>query len=193
MQHDEDYVNNYTEKHWKAAIMRQQSLSALKSGMTLTITEDHDLLRFQSLACYDIPEIQKHLYHQEHDFPNVHLVYYLTKIDTIACSYNIGTYDLWFKTWEGYRLVLKLLLGSSYGLTIAAIITDIYQNNVGKMFDIEYLVALTSTMKALLYQYTASIDNFTVDPNPRVFQPWFDWQKVIELLWASFKERLTYG
>lgn len=103
--------------------MRQQSLAAIRSGMTLTINEDHDLLRFQSLLCYD-------------------------------------------------------------------------QDNIGKVLDVGYLIALTSTMKALLYQYSAFTETFTVDTTNRLFQSsdmtHTNWQTVITLLWVSFKSRLTF-
>jgi hypothetical protein len=100
--------------------------------------------------------------------------------------YRLG-YEAWVKSWEGYRLVLKLLLGASYGLAIAVIITDIQQNNVGNVFDVIYLIALTSTMRALLYQYSASTAPFSVESTDQNFQPLemthTDWQAVIALLW----------
>jgi hypothetical protein len=202
MQHEGDFVNNYTPAVWKAGILRQQSLAGIRSGMTLTVREDHDLLRFQSLLCYDQVDLQKHLYYQKYDFPDfqvptsLHLVHYLSKADAAACSYELNTYAAWVKTWEGYRLVLKLLLGATYGLTVAGIITDIQQNNIGKIFDVSYLIALTSTMRALLYQYSASMAAFAIDATDRIFQPsemtHTDWQTVIALLWISFKSHLTF-
>lgn len=64
------------------------------------------------------------------------------------------------------------LYGKSYGLTIAVIIAEIQQSHIGKIFDVDYLIALTSTMKALLYQYSSSVDDFTVDSNPQLrFRP----------------------
>jgi hypothetical protein len=84
---------------------------------------------------------------------------------------------------------LKLLLGATYGLTVAGIITDIQQNNIGKVFDVSYLIALTSTN--LLYQYSESTAAFAVDATDRIFQPsdmtHTNWQTVISLLWVSFK------
>jgi hypothetical protein len=170
--------------------------------MSLTINEDHDLLRFQSLLCYDQLELQKQLYYQKYDFPDfqvptsLHLVHYLSKVDAAAYNYDIKTYEAWVKSWEGYRLVLKLLLGASYGLAIAVIITDIQQNNVGKVFDVSYLIALTSTMRALLYQYSASTTPFSVESADQHFQPLemthTDWQAVIALLWLLFKSHLTF-
>lgn len=163
--------------------------------MILTINEDHDLDRFRSLACYD---------HQKHEFPHLqvstslHWAHYLTKTDAAACGYQIKTNDILFKSWEGHCLVLKLLLGASYGLIIAVIIVEIQQNHIGKIFDVDYLVTLTSTMKALLYQYSSSADVFTIDSNPQLrFQPFAmkskDWQNAIDLLWVSFKARLTFN
>lgn len=96
-------------------------------------------------------------------------MHYLSKVDAAACNYDIKTYEAWVKSWEGYRLVLKLLRGASYGLTVAVIITDIQQNNVAKVFDVTYLIALTSTMRALLYQYSASTEPFSVVATDRIF------------------------
>ena len=75
----------YSPAVWKAGILRQQSLAVVRSGMSLTVNEDHDLLRFQSLLCYDQLELQKHLYYQKYDFPDfqvptsLHLIHYLSK------------------------------------------------------------------------------------------------------------------
>ena len=202
MQHEGNFVNHYIPAVWKAGILRQQSLAVVRSGMSLTVNEDHDLLRFQSLLCYDQLELQKHLYYQKYDFPDfqvptsLHLMHYLSKQDAAANNYDIKTYEVWVKSWDGYRLVLKLLLGTSYGLAIAAIITDIQQNNIGKVFDVNYLIALTSTMRALLYQYSASTASFSVESSDQNFLPLemthTDWQAVIALLWQLFKSHLTF-
>ena len=86
---------------------------------------------------YDEPELQNALYTLRHDFPylqtptSLHPVHYLTKVDAVACNYDTRTYETWSKTWEGYRLAMKLILGSSYGLAIASITNDIQKNNVG--------------------------------------------------------------
>ena len=78
---------------------------------------------------------------------------------------------MWVEVWEGYKLALKLILGPTYGLTIASIITDLQQNNIGQLFDVDYLLALTSTLMALSYNYAASTEPFTVTSSTIEFQP----------------------
>ena len=73
--------------------------------------------------------------------------------------------------WEGYRLVMKLILGPSYGLTIASILNDVQQNNIGQLFDVDYLLALIATFRALLHQYSSSTEQFIVTDSTKVFQP----------------------
>ena len=90
-----------------------------------------------------------------------------------------------------------MLLGHSYGVTIDNIVRDIQQNNIGQMYEINYLLWLIITMRALLFQYSSSEDVFMVEGSPTVFNPSHmssaDWQKVIQFLWLSFKSQLTYA
>lgn len=77
---------------------------------------------------------------------------------------------MWVKSWHGYQLTLQVLLGRSYGAVIDNIIREIQQDNVGQMFEVDYLLWLTVTMRALLFQYSSSEDSFTVDDSPTVFE-----------------------
>jgi len=90
-----------------------------------------------------------------------------------------------------------MVLGHSYGVTIDNIVRDIQQNNIGQMYEIDYLLWLTITMRALLFQYSSSEDVFMVEGSPTVFDPSHissvDWQEVIQFLWLSFKSQLTYA
>ncbi len=200
---DGNYVNNYTKEVFRAGILRQHSLATVHTGMTLLVSENHDLLRFKSLVCFDVPELQQSLYTLKHDFPylqtstSLHSVHYLTKADASSCNYDIRTYDMWVKTWEGYKLALKLILGPTYGLALASIITDIQQHNVGQLFDVDYLLALQATLFALIFNYSSSSDEFVIGTGTQRFQPKTmssgDWQTVISMLWTAFKEQLTYG
>jgi len=112
--------------------------------------------------------------------------HYLPKADADSCNYNITTYDLWFKSWKGYQLTLQMLLGLSYGVTIDNIVRYIQQNNIGQMYEIDYLLRLTITMRALLFQYSSSEDVFMVEGSPTVFHPSHmssvDWQEVMAFL-----------
>lgn len=47
--------------------------------------------------------------------------------------------------------MVKLLLGPSYGIVIKEIVDEIQQDNIGLYNDVEYLLSLTATMRALLY------------------------------------------
>ncbi len=203
VRHEGNFVNNYTKEVFRAGILRQHSLATVHIGMTLLVNENHDLLRFKSLVCFDVPELQQSLYTLKHDFPylqtsnSLHAVHYLTKADALACNYDIRTYDMWVKTWEGYKLALKLILGPTYGLAMTSIITDIQQHNVGQLFDVDYLLALQATLFALISSYSSTSDEFVIGTGTQRFQPKTmssgDWQTVISMLWTAFKAQLTYG
>jgi hypothetical protein len=203
VKHVGNFVYNYTAKVFREGILRQQSLSAISAGMSLMININHDLVRFQSIACYGITELQDRLYMQHYEFPvamtvtSLHPAHYLTKADADSCNYNITTYDMWVKSWKGYQLTLQMLLGFSYGSIVDNIVREIQQNNIGQMYEIDYLLWLTLTMRALLFQYSSSEDVFTVEGSSTVFHPLhmtsLEWQGVIMLLWLSFKSQLTYA
>jgi hypothetical protein len=203
VKHVGNFVHNYTSKVFREGILKQQSLSAISAGMSLVININHDLVRFQSIACYGITELQDRLYLQQYEFPvamtvtSLHPAHYLTKTDADSCNYNITTYDMWVKSWKGYQLTLQMLLGFSYGSIVDNIVREIQQNNIGQMYEIDYLLWLTITMRALLFQYSSSEDAFTVEGSSTVFQPLhmtsLEWQSVITFLWLSFKSQLTYA
>ena len=144
--HVEDFVNNYTADVFKMGIIRRHAKSALLAGMTLTMNANHDLDRFQSLACFDIKEMQDNCYFQKYSFPDAQTTFslcaehYLTKSDANACGFQIASYDFWVRSWKGYQLVLKLLL--------------VQEDNIGLYNDVGYLLSLTATMIALLYEYS---------------------------------------
>lgn len=201
--HVGNYVNNFTPENFRIGIFRQQSKSALLAGMSLQVNADHDLHRFQQLACFNIKDIQEALFYQKFDFPDLRTIssifkeHYMTKADADACNFEITTHDMWVNSWKGYQLVLQLLLGLSYRAAIGEIITDIQQNNIGQLFDVEYLQLLTATMRALLYEYSSGVDNFLIDTDSTVYLPLqmtsIDWQQVIAKLWNVFKKQLTFS
>ena len=201
--HVGDFINNYTADVFKMGIIRRHSKSALLAGMNLTLNANHDLDRFQSLACFNIKELQDNLYFQKYSFPDAQTTFslcaehYLTKADADACGFHIVSYDFWVRSWKGYQLVLKLLLGTSYGVVIKDIIDEILQDNMGQYNDVSYLLSLTATMRALLYEYSSSSGDFTLDCDTTVYTPAnmtkAQWLVVIRLLWSSFKEKLSYN
>ena len=62
VRHEGNFVNNYTPSVLRAGLLRQHLLASIQTGMTLIVNENHDLVRFQSLVCYDVPELQRSLY-----------------------------------------------------------------------------------------------------------------------------------
>jgi hypothetical protein len=196
--HVGDFANNYTADNFRTGIIKRHSKSALLAGMTLTFNTDHDLDRFQSLACYAIKELQDNLYFQKYAFPDARTSFslcaehYLTKTDADACNFEITTYDFWVRSWKGYQLVMKLLLGPSYGVVITDIVYEIQQSNIGQYNDVGYLLSLTATMRALLYEFSSSLDDFSIDTNTVVYTPASMttalWIVVIQQLWLSFKK-----
>ena len=62
VRHEGNFVNNYTPSVFRAGLLRQHSLASIQIGMTLIVHENHDLVRLQSLVCYDMPELQRSLY-----------------------------------------------------------------------------------------------------------------------------------
>ena len=66
-----------------------------------------------------------------------------------------------------------------------------------KYNDVSYLLSLTATMRALLYEYSSSTEDFTLDCDTTVYTPAnmtkAQWLVVIRLLWSSFKEKLSYN
>jgi hypothetical protein len=201
--HVGDFVNNYTAEIFKMGIIRCHSKSAFMAGMTLTININHDLERFQSLACYAIKEIQDNLYFQHYSFPDAQTTFslcaehHLQKSDADACGFAITSYDLWVRSWKGYHLVVKLLLGPSYGTVVKEIIDEIQQDNIGQYNYVEYLLSLTATMRALLYEYSSSIEDFTLGAGTTVYTPAAmhksQWLEVMRCLWQSFKDKLSYS
>ena len=101
--HVGDVANNYTADNFKTDIIKRHSKSALLAVMTLTLNTDHDL--------------QENLFFQKYAFPDARTQYslcaehYLTKSDADACGFEITSDDLWVRSWKGYQLVVKLLLG----------------------------------------------------------------------------------
>ena len=93
--------------------------------------------------------------------------------------------------------MLKLLLGPSYGAVIKDIVDKIQQDNIGQYNDVKYLLSLTATMRALLYEFSSSTEDLTLDCDTTVYTPanmtQVQWLVVIRLLWSSFKDKLSYN
>jgi len=92
---------------------------------------------------------------------------------------------------------MKLLLGPSYGVVISDIVNEIQQSNIGQYNDVRYLLSLTATMRALLYEFSSSLEDFSIDTSIAVYalasMTTALWIVVIQQLWLSFKEKLSYN
>ena len=72
---------------------------------------------------------------------------------------------------ERISIGVKFLLGHSYGVVIKDIVDEIQQDNIGQYIDVGYLLSLTATMRALLYEYSSSTEDFTLDYDTTVYTP----------------------
>jgi hypothetical protein len=121
----------------------------------------------------------------------------LTKSDADACGFEITSYDFWVRSWKGYQLVMKLLLSPSYGVVISNIVNGIQQSIIGQYNDVGYLLSLTATMRALLYVYSSSLEDVTIDTDITVYKPALMTKEqcltVIQQLWLSFKDKFSYN
>ena len=110
------------------------------------------------------------MYFQKYAFPDARTPYSLcADADADACGFEFTSYDLWVRSWKGKQLVVKLLLGPSYGVVISDIVNEIQQGNIGQYNDVGYLLSLTATMRALstvVYTSTVTIDTSTVVYTP---------------------------
>jgi len=92
---------------------------------------------------------------------------------------------------------MKLLLGPSYGVVISDILNEIQQSNIGQYNDVGYLLSLTATMRTLLYEFSSSLEDFSIDTSIAVYTPasmtTVLWIVVIQQLWLSFKDKLSYN
>jgi len=92
---------------------------------------------------------------------------------------------------------MKLLLGPSYGVAISDIANEIQQSNIGQYNDVEYLLNLTATMRALLYEFSSSLEDFSIDTSIAVYttasMTTALWIVVIHQLWLLFQEKLSYN
>ena len=65
------------------------------------------------------------------------------------------------------------------------------QDNIGQYNDVSYLLSLTATMRALLYEYSSSSEDTIVYTPANMTKA--QWLVVIRRLWSSFKDKLSYN
>jgi hypothetical protein len=197
-----NYVHNYNADVLLKGILRQATLQSTLSGMQMHGPRNHALARFKQLLWFDLDELHERVFHVQWEYATAsealsqHPIHYLTTEEAARRNYKLD-HDSWPLAWIGLRITLEQILGFSYGEVIQAIINNIQQNNVGHLFDIDYLVSLTIQMMALLYQYSSQRHVFQVlsstvdyDPSTMVVT---DWHEVIRLLWAALKSFLTFA
>ena len=197
-----NYVHNYTADILLKGILRQTTLQSTLSGMHIHAPQNHALARFKQLLWYDLDELHDRVFHVQWEFATAsealsqHPIHYLTADEAARRSYKLD-HDSWPLTWIGLRITFEQILGISYGEVIQSIISDIQQNNVGQLFDIDYLVVLTIQWNALLHQYSSHRTVFRVwgsttdyDPSTMIVT---DWHDVMRQLWLALKSFLTFA
>ena len=95
--HVGDFVNNYTADVFKMCIIPRHAKSALLAGMNLNMNANHDLDRFQSLACFDIKEMQDNFYFKKYSFPDAHRTWthVASKLRRIISGFVLGKVINW--------------------------------------------------------------------------------------------------
>jgi hypothetical protein len=196
-----NYVNNYTPEILLKGILRQSVVSATLSGMQLHAPINYAILRFKELVWFDMSELHDKVFYFQWSYPDawtstdLHPIHFLSTADAGRKNYQFD-YDCWALSWVGLRITLEQILGLSYGPVLQTIISDIQLNNVGQMFDIEYILSLTIRMFALLSQYSSQHVPFKVFDSDISYNPATmvleDWHAVILLLWKALKSFLTF-
>ena len=197
-----NYVHNYAAEVLLKGILRQTTLQSTLSGMQIHAPQNHALKRFQQLLWYELDELHDRVFQFQWEYATAseahsqHPIHYLTADEAARRQYKLD-HDSWPLTWIGMRITVEQILGFSYGDVFQSIISDIQQNNIGQLFDIDYLVSLHIQLMASLHQYSSQHKLFQVpgssidyDPSTMVAA---DWQEVIRLLWAALKTFLTFA
>ena len=196
-----NYVNNYTSELLMKGILRQTILSATLSGMQLHAPQNFALLRFKQLSWFDLPQLHDRIFQIQWTYPDtwttedLHPIHFLSIPDATRKNYHFD-YESWALSWIGLRITYEQILGPTYGPVFQDIINDIQQNDIGHLFDVEYIVSLTIRMFALLSQYSSQHAIFNVADTTTVYDPaamsTHDWHTVIHELWQALKSFLTF-
>jgi hypothetical protein len=136
-------------------ILRQTLVSATLSGMQLHAPQNFALLRFKQLLWFDLPQLHDKVFQIQWTYPDtwttddLHPIHFLSIHDATRKNYHFD-YESWALSWIGLRITYEQILGPSYGPVLQDIVNDIQQNDIGHLFDVEYIVSLTIRMFALL-------------------------------------------
>ena len=196
-----NYVDNYIVEILMKGILRQSTVTTTLSGMQLHAPQTYALLRFKQLLRFDLPQLHDKIFQIQWTFPDtwttddLHPIHFLSTTDAIKKNFHYD-YECWALSWIGIRITFEQILDPSYGPVLQDIINDIKLNNVGQLFDIEYIVTLTIRMFALLSQYSSQHVSFHIigailefDPATMVTS---DWYTTIHYLWHALKSFLTF-
>lgn len=196
-----NYVNNYTPEILLKGILLQSAVSATLSGMQLHAPINYAILRLKELVWFDLTELHDKVFYFQWSYPDawtptdLHPLHFLSTADANRKNYQFD-YDCWALSWVRLRITSEQIFGLSYGPVLQYIINDIQQNNVGQIFDIEYILSLTIRMFALLSQYSSQHVPFSVVENDISYNPATmvleDWHAVIHLLWTALKSFLSF-
>jgi hypothetical protein len=196
-----NYVNNYTSEILMKGILRQTLVSTTLSGMQLHAPQNSTLLRFKQLIWFDLPQLHDKVFQFQWTYPDtwtpddLHPIHFLSIHDATRKNFHFD-YKSWALSWIGLRITYEQILGPSYGPVFQDIVNDIQQNDIGHLFDVEYIVSLTIRMLALLSQYSSqhvifSVADSTVSYDPATMQV-NDWHSVVYALWTALKSFLTF-
>jgi hypothetical protein len=126
---------------------------------------------------------------------DLHPIHFLSVHDATRKNFHFD-YESWALSWIGLRIAYEQIFGPSYGPVFQDIVNDIQQNDIGHLFDVEYIVSLTIRMLALLSQYSSqhvifSVADSAVSYDPATMQV-NDWHSVVYALWTALKSFLTF-
>jgi len=128
--------------------------------MQLHAPQNFTLLRFKQLLWFDLPQLHDKVFKFQWTNPNtwtpddLHPIHFLSIHDATRKNFYFD-YESWALAWIGLRITYEQILGPSYGPVLQDIVNDIQQNDIGHLFDVEYIVSSTHpNMLALLSQYS---------------------------------------
>ena len=196
-----NYVNNYTSEILMKGILRQTVVSATLSGMQLHAPQNFALLRFKQLVWFELSPLHDKVFQIQWTYPDtwtpddLHPIHFLSIHDATRKNFHFD-YESWALSWIWLRITYEQILGPSYGPVLQDIVNDIQQNDIGQLFDVDYLVSLSIRMLALWAQYSSQhvifkVAGSNVDYDPATMTV-KDWQQVVHALWFALKSFLTF-
>jgi len=116
--------------------------------MQLHAPQNFTLLRFKQLLWFDLPQLHDKVFKFQWTNPDtwtpddLHPIHFLSIHDATRKNFYFD-YESWALAWIGLRITYEQILGPSYGPVLQDIVNDIQQNDIGHLFDVEYIVSST--------------------------------------------------